>query len=256
MKKYLFILLLLAVLAFTSCNSTATVSSSEDLASESSVDSDYVSSEDIVSTVSSEEVLEEDEPETTNNVGGEDYCYAHKWVYHSFETELIEYIGWDEFNAWSSSCEDTCSSNIVAFVKYFDISKEELIAIQEEECAGLDESFWDAVYEAYGMTEDEYMGSMMLSDEQIDAIYSGDEALIETLFSGALAVDAEDGNRYSITWLESHSAEDYASAGISADSLEDMVSLIAEDDEYQKYRTEVASISEQMTEAIMLMEVE
>ena len=111
------------------------------------------------------------------------------------------------------------------------------------------DEYWDAI----GMTEEEYVGTWMLSVEQIDAIYSGDEANIESAFAGELAADAEDGSRYSLTWLESHTPEEYAAVGIEPQSVEEMVSKIETDDEYKKYRAEVSVVSEQMAEAEAMM---
>ena len=242
MKKLIFIFALVLVLAISGCGKSAdAVSSSDTTASSESSPS--------ISSISSES----SESESMVNVGGEDYCYAHKMTYHSFDRYMVALVGRDNFDEWIESCTGPCSSNLVAFVEHFGVTKEQLMQTQESVRANIDDDFWDVIYNDLGMTQDEYMGSMALSDEQIDAIYSGDEAKIETAFAGYLAADAEDGSRYSLTWLESHTPEEYAAVGIEPQSVEEMVSKIETDDEYKKYRAEVSAVSEQMAEAEAMM---
>ena len=235
MKKLIFIFALVLVLAISGCGKSGDVVSSSD------------------TTASSESSEESSESESMDNTGGEDYCYAHKMTYHSFDRYMVALVGRDNFDEWIESCTEPCSSNLVAFVEHFGVTKEQLMQTQESVRANIDDDFWDVIYNDLGMTQDEYMGSMALSDEQIDAIYSGDEAKIETAFAGYLAADAEDGSRYSLTWLESHTPEEYAAAGIEPQSVKEMVSKIETDDDYKKYRAEVSVVSEQMAEAEAMM---
>ena len=247
MKKLVFVFALVSVLAVSGCGKSGDIVSS----SESSVSSS--STEEAVSSEKSEEIseVESSSDESDDNVGGEDYCYAHKMTYHSFDRYMVALVGRDNFDEWIESCTEPCSSNLVAFVEHFGVTKEQLMQTQESVRANIDDDFWDVIYNDLGMTQDEYMGSMALSDGQIDAIYSGDEAKIETAFAGYLAADAADGSRYSLTWLESHTSEEYAAVGIELQSVEEMVSKIETDDEYKKYRAEVSVVSEQMAEAMM-----
>ena len=249
MKKLVFVFALVSVLAVSGCGKSGDIVSS----SESSVSSS--STEEAVSSEKSEEIseVESSSDESDDNVGGEDYCYAHKMTYHSFDRYMVALVGRDNFDEWIESCTEPCSSNLVAFVEHFGVTKEQLMQTQESVRANIDDDFWDVIYNDLGMTQDEYMGSMALSDEQIDAIYSGDEAKIETAFAGYLAADAEDGSRYSLTWLESHTPEEYAAVGIEPQSVGEMVSKIETDDEYKKYRAEVSVVSEQMAEAEAMM---
>ena len=249
MKKLVFVFALVSVLVVSGCGKSGDiVSSSESLVSSSST-------EEAVSFEKSEEIseVESSSDESDDNVGGEDYCYAHKMTYHSFDRYMVALVGRDNFDEWIESCTEPCSSNLVAFVEHFGVTKEQLMQTQESVRANIDDDFWDVIYNDLGMTQDEYMGSMALSDEQIDAIYSGDEAKIETAFAGYLAADAEDGSRYSLTWLESHTPEEYAAVGIEPQSVGEMVSKIETDDEYKKYRAKVSVVSEQMTEAEAMM---
>lgn len=247
MKKLVFVFALVSVLAVSGCGKSGDIVSS----SESSVSSS--STEEAVSSEKSEEIseVESSSDESDDNVGGEDWCFAHNVLYHTFNQEMIDYVGDDAFNEWTKLCAtgEPCTTNLVSFVQYFDFPKEKMLEIQAAQLASHSDEYWDAI----GMTEEEYVGTWMLSVEQIDAIYSGDEALIETAFAGELAADAEDGSRYSLTWLESHTPEEYAAAGIEPQSVEEMVSKIETDDEYKKYRAEVSVVSEQMAEAEAMM---
>ena len=244
MKKYFLISTLLAIFSFTAfsgCGASETVVS---VPASESVESSAMSS------VSSETKVEESDSETvSDDIGGEDYCYAHKMTYHSFDRYMVALVGRDNFDEWIESCTEPCSSNLVAFVEHFGVTKEQLMQTQESVRANIDDDFWDVIYNDLGMTQDEYMGSMALSDEQIDAIYSGDEAKIETAFAGYLAADAEDGSRYSLTWLESHTPEEYVEAGIKPESVNEMLSMIDSDNEYKKYRADVQEISDTLEEA-------
>ena len=110
MKKLVFVFALVSVLAVSGCGKSGDIVSSSELPTSSSTE-ESVSSEE-----SSVPEAEPSSDEPVDNIGGEDYCHSHKFVYHSFETELIQSVGWDEFNAWSDTCTAPCSSNIVEFV--------------------------------------------------------------------------------------------------------------------------------------------
>ncbi len=183
--------------------------------------------------------------ENADNTGGEDWCFAHNLLYHTFDPLLVDYVGMDNFEAWMEQDGEKCSANIVSFVQYFQIPEETLRELVTQSASGVD----DAYYEATGLTPEDVFGVTILNDEQINAIYSGDEAKVETAFAGYLAVDAEDRSRYSINWLENHSAEDYLKAGIKPESVDAMLSLINSDVEYQKYRANVQDISATLNEA-------
>lgn len=245
MKKLVFVFALVSVLAVSGCGKSGDIVSS----SESSVSSS--STEEAVSSEKSEEIseVESSSDESDDNVGGEDWCFAHNLIYHSFDPLLVDYVGMDNFEEWLERDGEECSANIVSFVQDFQIPEDVLRDIVAQSTAGID----DAYYEETGLTPADVFGVTVLSDEQIDAIYSGDEAKIETAFAGYLAADAEDGSRYSLTWLESHTPEEYAAVGIEPQSVEEMVSKIETDDEYKKYRAEVSVVSEQMTEAEAMM---
>ena len=131
------------------------------------------------------------------------------------------------------------SINIVSFVQHFNIPKETFIELTR---GGIEI-----------LPEDE--GRWVYSLEQIDAIYSGDQRLINETFCGPLAfVNEEDGELYSIYWLADHSAEEYAEAGLPMDRVAEVLTLAQE--EYAS--TSVAELAESaeatLTEALALEE--
>ena len=65
-----------------------------------------------------------------------------------------------------------------------------------------------------------------LTDEQVDAIYSGDQKQINKAFCGSLAlIGPEDGELYSIYWLADHTPEEYVAAGLPLDQVQTIVEL-------------------------------
>ena len=59
------------------------------------------------------------------------------------------------------------------------------------------------------------------SEDQLDAIYSGDQSQINEAFCGDLAYyNPSDGQLYSIYWLSDHTAADYQAAGVPVSEIE------------------------------------
>ena len=223
-------------------SSTPEFSGEIESAAQSNQKEENVTSESSDNTLSNEE-----------NIGNEDWCYMHNLTYHTYGPKLVEYVGTDNYHAWQESNIEPCSGNIVSFVEHFNISKEKFLEIYEEETAGLTDEFFEEVADI-GITRDNYFGSYVLSEEQIDAIYSGDDVEIENVFAGNLSVTASDGNRYSLLWLEKHSPEDYLEAGISPESIDALVDEVNTNSDYTKYRTEMQALSEQANQAAVMME--
>ena len=100
MKKLVFVFALVSVLAVSGCGKSGDIVSS----SESSVSS--FSTEEAVSSEKSEEIseVESSSDESDDNVGGEDWCFAHNVPYHTFNQEMIDYVGDDAFNEWTKLC--------------------------------------------------------------------------------------------------------------------------------------------------------
>lgn len=205
--------------------------------------------EESVSSIPSEDA------HSGENEGGEDWCMVHNMMYHSFSPDLVNYVGQENFENWirNGDASDTCGVNIVSMVQYFNIPKEYMLNLYDEKAANLTDEYFDNVAVA-GITEENYFGTYTLSLEQIDAIYSGDETQIENAFAGDLAVTAENGNLYSLLWLEKHSPEDYLEAGISPESIDALIDEVNTNSDYTKYRTEMQALSEQANQAAVMME--
>ena len=68
--------------------------------------------------------------------------------------------------------------------------------------------------------ENEYYNKYSFTDEQIDALFSGDQGRVNRAFCGPLAfINEADGELYSIYWLAEHSAEDYTAAGLPLEQV-------------------------------------
>lgn len=264
MKKVAFTVLI-SILLLTSCGNRNTTNGTSETLIETSVTESGESApetssaeESDVSVESSEttstETVNESES-TTENTGNEDWCLMHNLVYHSFSPSFVNYVGQDNFETWirNGDANDICGVNIIEFVKYFDISYETFMELYADETAGLTDEYFESLA-GTGITRDNYYGSYTFSQEQIDAIYSGDEAQIENAFAGNLSVTADDGNRYSLLWLEKHSPEDYLEAGISPESIDALVDEVNTNSDYTKYRTEMQALSEQASQAAVMME--
>lgn len=243
----------LAMIIFTSCATVQPTTSSSENENPSSAESSAIenqSKESIESTTTVSDEAEESVSKIEDDIGGEDFCLIHSFLYHSYSVPLVNYVGTDTYYEWQEQNTEPCSGNIVSFVEHFNISKDKFMELYAIDTAGLDDAFFDSL----SMTREEYFGAYVLSQEQIDAIYSGDEAQIENAFAGNLSVTADDGNRYSLLWLEKHSPEDYLEAGIFPESIDALISEVNTNSDYTKYRAEMQALSEQANQAAVMLE--
>ena len=244
MKKYVALLLCAAILLVcASCSQSITDTEGDNSSTPSNInlaDSSRTQSEsDIGADTDSKPGKESDPSVAEDGIGGEDFCMVHKFLYHSYSTQLLNYVGYENFQKWSKSMQSDPPKemSIVTFVEHFQIPKETLIAVER------------ATY-----TDDfaEYDGVTMLSLEQIDAIYSGDKRLINEAFCGPLAfVNEADGELYSIYWLEEHTAEDYAAAGLPLEQVEAVLEAAASGD-YGDQSQRITAIEPALTQAYAL----
>jgi len=110
------------------------------------------------------------------------------YSFHHFNGTLMEYVGRDNFHAWTETSGDyfdektgcNSKSNIIEFVKYFDITKDEM-----EKLIASDSNLY------------------YLYDYNIDIIYSGDEKLIENYYNNPENRKAELYNKRAIFDLKS-----------------------------------------------------
>lgn len=200
-KVWCFFAVLALIFSLSACQEERGEENS--LSAESSVPLIDVESEETESSVQESSV---EQGEWSGEV-----CLAHKYLYHAYSSQLLDYVGYENFEAWGQQMRDKPNEevNIVSFVEYFQIPKETLIKVERA-----------------NYTEDfaEYDGVTMLSLEQIEAIYSGDKKRINETFCGPLAfVNESDGELYSIYWLAEHTAEDYLKAGLPLEKVEEVV---------------------------------
>ena len=246
MKKNVALLLCAAILLVcASCSQSITDTEGDNSSTPSNInlaDSSRTQSEsDIGADTDSKPGKESDPSVAEDGIGGEDFCMVHKFLYHSYSTQLLNYVGYENFQKWSKSMQSDPPKemSIVTFVEHFQIPKETLIAVER------------ATY-----TDDfaEYDGVTMLSLEQIDAIYSGDKRLINEAFCGPLAfVNEADGELYSIYWLEEHTAEDYAAAGLPLEQVEAVLEAAASGD-YGDQSQRITAIEPALAQAYVLAE--
>ena len=136
---------------------------------------------------------------TETSTGGDNLCLEHFVLYHAIDYELIVYVGEDNFKAWQDGLDVTDEygryyeeQTIDAFVNHFGISRETLVSMCD-----------------------------YYSEDQLDAIYSGDQSQINEAFCGDLAYyNPSDGQLYSIYWLSDHTAADYQAAGVPVSEVE------------------------------------
>ena len=159
---------------------------------------------------STEESAQETSP------GGLDACTAHTPSYHFISVELMDYVGKESAHAWAESIarSNPEQMTILAFIEEYDIPKEQFIALTQG-------TVTDDYLETLGMTREECYEEFGYTDQQIDALYSGDQAAVDRAFCGKLALFNEaDGQLYSIDWLAEHTAEDYLAAGFPLEEVD------------------------------------
>lgn len=172
-------------------------------------------------------------------------CQEHSGSYHSVYSRFMFYVGQDVYRQWRDTTTqgsdeygrfDENVFSIQAFVEEFGIPRsvfEEIV----EECAS-------GGAPVLGITEDEYRAEFGYTDEQIDALYSGDQGRINEAFCGSLAYYNEtDGELYSIYWMNEHTAAEWSAAGIPVAEAERILDEAGND----PYCT---SLAENMTDTL------
>lgn len=206
MKMQLLLCILLVGCILASCShrnlvveSSTTASSENDQSLVQSADntsaSEISSSTDVV-----ESEVQSSGESALGEVGGYyEMCSEHAPYYHVIDYDLILYVGEDNFNAWTNSFAVTDEYgrpqegiSIASFLQHFDVPRD--------------------IVEA---------NSDYYSEDQLDAIYSGDQSQINEAFCGDLAYyNPSDGQLYSIYWLSDHTAADYQAAGVPISEVE------------------------------------
>ena len=223
MKKVLlgFIISLLSV-SFAACGNITDTSIPHSSESSSALESS-VAAESLPESSASDENApasshSEEEIGGGNPIFG---CLNHSFQFHSIDGRLIdEYVGQDIVNAWVQEVESRDQFfSILSFIEKFEIPKDVLIYYTRD-------SIPASLLEALEMTLDEYCLQFGYTMEEIDALYSGDQSLINKVFCGPLAVYNEnDGNLYSIEWLSEHTAREYLEVDLPLDRAQEVIDL-------------------------------
>ena len=245
-KKWLICITAAMALSLVSCNATdqSGTANSDQLSltenKESSVQTiERSEGENDLSSESTDERPVNSEA-TETEVGGSynGTCMEHTFSYHFISGELIDYVGKEEGHAWTNSTADGSNDpynrigedmTILAFIQEFDIPKETFIEVTRSR-----------------ITDD--------TDEQIDALYSGDQDAIDRAFCGPLAfVNEADQKVYSIYWLMDHTAEDYAAAQLSLNQVEEVLQTASEEEYGERYDL-IEKVEPKLTQAYALEE--
>lgn len=258
MKKIFLMALLTAVAMLVSCSqeTIVTVRSEQESAS-SSIHSE---ADETLSEIDSLQITEDETEESSSaesvssksDIGGfySDGRMAEK--YSSVDVKLINHVGSDVMDDWM---ESGSPFTIVSFVNYTGISKSAFMNIMRPE-------YDDATLQTFrNITGNAEMTMSQLQDrlgytlEEIDAIYSGDQAEVNRVFCGPLGVyNEQDGEVYGVQWLAGHTAEEYIEIGLPMDRVAEVLTLAQE--EYAS--TSVAELAESaestLTEALALEE--
>lgn len=123
----------------------------------------------------------------------------YDYNFYGAERRFTNYVGRDEYAEWKKSYDDSGNSmecTILAFIEYFEIPKE--------------------VFEKINNVD----GSKAYSDEEVDALYSGNKLLLAEQFMNLNAMLVGD-EIYPPKWFVEHSAEEIKSAGITVEMLEE-----------------------------------
>lgn len=150
-----------------------------------------------------------------DGIGGDEWAWFTmlvKWKFDGIDTCLWKLRASDmEYQnliaGLSNSKEATRldeTANIYSFIKAFDISREEA----------------ELVYEYCLDSGDD----QLITRQELDIIYSGDEEAITRTLASDYAIVVKD-RVYSPYWLYIHSAEDYKAAGISPEDIKQMESI-------------------------------
>ncbi len=192
MKK-ITISILLSVLLLASCgNSSLTASESSTTTSESS-------------TVSTSSVYTEDVD--LEAIGGDSTDWDYAYRYYDIPSELIKYVGNDDFQQWAA--KDYKAVNIQTVIERYHLTYDDLISVLSP-------------------SETSDPDGLCLSVSDVEILFSGDQAKINKTFASEYAAVSESGSIYTVFWLAAHTAEDYKAAGLSESAVETALQNCAE----------------------------
>ena len=250
MKKAAIFTVLICMLLLVSCSHSALTTESESTESISS--SQNISSEQDNSSLQensdpTENLFEE------NGTGG---FYPDGSVderYTSIDIRLIRYVGEDILSAWESSGAEF---NVHSFIEFTQIPQSTFTSIMRPEYP---EETLTNFREIFGeeLTLSELQDMLGFSLEEIDILYSGDQAAINRAFCGPHGVFNEaDGQIYGLKWLASHSAEDYVKAGLPLEQVNEVLMRVTEEYSQGSGFFEMAQKTEETLTSAIALEAE
>ncbi|MCI8602380.1 MAG: hypothetical protein HFE45_12465, partial [Oscillospiraceae bacterium] len=171
----------------------------------------------------------------------------------SIDIELINYVGEDILSAWESSGAEF---NIHSFIEFTQIPQSTFTSIMRPEYP---EETLTNFREIFGeeLTLSELQDMLGFSLEEIDILYSGDQAAINRAFCGPYGVFNEtDGQIYGLKWLASHSAEDYVKAGLPLEQVNEVLMRVTEEYPQGSGFFEMAQKTEETLTSAIALEAE
>ena len=154
----------------------------------------------------------------SNGIGGITKMYTdakYDVGFYGIEHRFTEIVGQEAYEEWveqSGYYEGNANLdeyNVLGFIKYFNISKEDFKE------ANMPSPELES-YIAYPATLEDYA---VFTDEQIDALYSNDKALLAQYHMNPNAINVG-GEIYPPRWFTEHSLEEVQAAGITKEVLE------------------------------------
>ncbi len=142
--------------------------------------------------------------------------------YYSIDIRLIRFVGLEDFDLWKNEtreinpngARDIGETNIITFVKDFKVSKEDFVRITKnpplEFPDDIPAAHREALYKEYK--------DAAYSREEIEAIYSNDQVLINKMFVNEYAL-FHNGNIYTASWLAANSVEEYEKHGLTEEVI-------------------------------------
>ena len=173
--------------------------------------------------------------------------------YTSIDIELINYVGEDILSAWESSGAEF---NVHSFIEFTQIPQSTFTSIMRPEYP---EETLTNFRKIFGeeLTLSELQDMLGFSLEEIDALYSGDQAEINRAFCGPYGVFNEtDGQIYGLKWLASHSAEDYVKAGLPLEQVNEVLMRVTEEYSQGSGFFELAQKTEETLTSAIALEAE
>ena len=157
----------------------------------------------------SAEISDDSFSEESGGIGGVGYSYRkYNQAFYGISRELSDLVGdeaFEEWKAWGGYDEGNPDMdfeklseklNVLSFIQYFNISKEDFTAA-------------DRQTEFHTFT-----------DEQIDALYADDKELLAQLFMNPRAININ-GDIYTPKWLMEHSPAEMKAVGITKEMLQE-----------------------------------